>query len=703
MNGILDLRTILFGYIISSAISAAVIASLYSQNRRRSPELVYLPAGFILQFLGIVAISLRGVLPDILSIVVGNSFLMFQAILILSGLGRFMNKPVLHRPNLILGVVFTGVAAYFTYAQPSLLARNLVFSSTLFIVCLQGAILMFRDKDCRDCPPIRLAGFIFAGYCIFSFLRIASDLAINPGEDFLNSNLPNTLVIIVYQMLSICLTFALFLIVNRRLVINLEEDIEKRSLVEEALRKSEEKFSKAFHNIPDALVVSLAVDGTVLEVNESFSRITGFSRDEVIGKNAIDLKIWSSPADRKVYAKELIRSGRINNFEARFLRKNGQEIIGLISSEVIYLTQGECFLNIIRDITESKNIEREEKQQRVLAEALLDSTAALNSTLKFNEVLVRILDNVGRVTPHDTANIMVMEDDDSAVILLCRGYQERGKDDLTNKRVSLSTMPILKAVAIDGKPLAIPDTKMEPDWRSTPAVEWVNSYIVAPIRSRGRTIGFLNLESGTAGFFNSYHANRLQAFADQASIAIDNARRYEDVREMAITDALTGLFNRRGLFQLGEREVTRSQRFQHPLAAVMLDIDHFKIVNDTYGHATGDGVLTVLAACLRGQVRNVDLLARYGGEEFTILLPEIELKKALTAAERVRKAVAGLEIPASPDSATLKITVSLGVVMLTPETPDLAGLLERADQALYKAKRKGRNRVEAGGKPAPAR
>ncbi len=703
MNEILDLRTILFGYIISSAISAAVIVSLYAQNRRRSPELVYWPAGFILQFLGIVVISLRGILPDLLSIVAGNSLLMFQAILILSGLGRFMNKPVLHRPNIILGVVFTGFAAFFTYAQPSLLARNLVFSSALFIVCLQGAVLMFREKDCRDCPPIRLAGFIFIGYCIFSFLRIASDLAINPGEDFLNSNLPDTLVIIVYQMLSICLTFALFLMVNRRLVINLEEDIEKRSQVEEALRKSEEKFSKAFHNMPDALVISLAGSANILAVNKGFEKISGYTAEEAIGKSALlDLNLWVNPADREAFSLQLLKERRVENYETIFRDKNGAVINGLISGETIHLTQGDCFLLIMRDITDHKKIEQAEKEQRDLAEALRDTATALTSTLKYEEVLDRILDNLGRVVSNDTANFMLLHEDGRLTIVRSRGYTERGLSDLIGRLSSLDQLPLLKRVAKTGQPMAFPDVDAEPEWRSQPMTEWIKSYAAAPIRARGQIIGFLNLDSAVPGTFRQDMTDRLQAFADQASIAIKNARLYEDIQGLAVTDSLTGLFNRRGLFQLGEREVLRSLRFQHPLAAVMLDIDHFKFVNDTYGHATGDRVLGVLAACLRSQVRNVDLLARYGGEEFIILLPEAEINHALTTAERIRKVVEELEVTAGPDSAALKITISLGVTMLTPETPDLTALLERADQAMYKAKRKGRNRVEAG-EPVPTR
>ncbi|MHC1781269.1 MAG: diguanylate cyclase [Anaerolineaceae bacterium] len=694
---LLDLRTVFIGYVLTAAISSAVIITLYYQNRSRSSGLGYWPVAFIMQFLGMLLISLRGVIPDVFSIVVGNTLLILQTLFIYFGLALFLKQTVSRHFNYYLLVVFICLMIFYSYAQPFLLARNIIFSLTLTALCGQAAWLVLHRIDTTNLPSTRMAGFIFCGYILFSIFRILSDLIIKPGTDLFTSSLPDMLIILTYQMLSIGLTFTLFLMVNRSLVNDLEDDINKRALVEDDLRRSEEKFAAAFHNIPDALVVSLASDGTVLEVNESFSRITGFSRDEVIGKSTIDLKIWTSPEDRKTYADELIRAGRVSNFEAKFLQKNGQAILGLISSEVIQLTQGECFLNIIRDITESKKTEVAEKEQRVMAEALRDSAAALNSTLNFNEVLERILDNVGRVTPHDTANIMVMDGDDSAVILRCRGYVERGEADLTNQSVSLKEMPILKRVARQGKPLAVPDTTLDPDWNALPVVCWVKSYTVAPIRIRHRTIGFLNLESATAGFFNIGDAEHLQAFADQASIAIDNARLYEDVHELAITDDLTGLFNRRGLSQLGEREVIRSQRFQHPLAAIMVDIDHFKDINDTYGHMIGDRFLCALAACLKGNVRNVDLVARFGGEEFFILLTETDLDGASSVAERIRQAVEKIVIPVEkdekPTGRTGKMTVSLGLVMLENVTPNLNDLIERADQLMYTAKKSGRNRV----------
>ena len=163
------------------------------------------------------------------------------------------------------------------------------------------------------------------------------------------------------------------------------------------------------------------------------------------------------------------------------------------------------------------------------------------------------------------------------------------------------------------------------------------------------------------------------------------------MRHLAITDELTGLFNRRHFFDLGAREFERAQRYRRPLTAIMLDIDHFKQVNDTYGHATGDQVLQAVARRCRQAIREIDILGRYGGDEFAVLLPETGLDEGYLVAERLRLEVAKDPFPANQNA--LHITISLGVARVSAKVPDLETLLEHADAALYAAKQSGRNRA----------
>jgi two-component system cell cycle response regulator len=165
--------------------------------------------------------------------------------------------------------------------------------------------------------------------------------------------------------------------------------------------------------------------------------------------------------------------------------------------------------------------------------------------------------------------------------------------------------------------------------------------------------------------------------------------------EMAITDALTGLFNRRymetHLSALVEQAASRGK----PIAVLVLDIDFFKSINDGHGHDAGDDVLREFALRVRKSIRNIDLACRYGGEEFVIVMPETDMGVATMVAERLRRRIAGEPFPIQQGMRLLDVTLSIGIAALNGEGDNAAAMLKRADQALYRAKRDGRNRVVA--------
>jgi diguanylate cyclase (GGDEF)-like protein len=178
------------------------------------------------------------------------------------------------------------------------------------------------------------------------------------------------------------------------------------------------------------------------------------------------------------------------------------------------------------------------------------------------------------------------------------------------------------------------------------------------------------------------------------SISVFAVRRWAEAARrlgQANTDSLTGLFNRRKGWEVLEYEIVRSERYRRPLSIILLDIDHFKTVNDTHGHLAGDRVLQAVANGARETIRSVDILIRWGGEEFVVLLPETDLEAALLTAERLRAAIAEIRIKVPNEE--LSVTASIGVTRKDENTPDLETFIARADQALYIAKYKGRNQV----------
>lgn len=168
-----------------------------------------------------------------------------------------------------------------------------------------------------------------------------------------------------------------------------------------------------------------------------------------------------------------------------------------------------------------------------------------------------------------------------------------------------------------------------------------------------------------------------------------------ELERLATTDPLTGVYNRRYFMDFAAKEFLRSQRYSHMFSAIQMDIDHFKRINDSHGHAVGDEVLRAFAANCLEVLRESDVLGRVGGEEFSIILPETEMAGALIAAERFRQAIADLKVYA--DDEVVRVTVSIGITILRQDDTGIEAVLKRADEALYLAKNGGRNKVVCAG------
>ncbi len=189
----------------------------------------------------------------------------------------------------------------------------------------------------------------------------------------------------------------------------------------------------------------------------------------------------------------------------------------------------------------------------------------------------------------------------------------------------------------------------------------------------------------------TYH-KRLEDRLEKAREAAEAAA--AAAQHMATHDSLSGLYNRGAIIKILEQEIARREREQTALSVCMVDVDHFKTVNDTRGHQAGDELLRQICARMQSAARSYDALGRYGGEEFVTVLTRCDLPEATTIAERIRSSVAGEEF--SIEGERLATTVSIGVTVASPGNCTTNGLLRAADEALYRAKRKGRNRVEAG-------
>ena len=233
--------------------------------------------------------------------------------------------------------------------------------------------------------------------------------------------------------------------------------------------------------------------------------------------------------------------------------------------------------------------------------------------------------------------------------------------------------------------------RFETRWKG-PSDSTLKSHISLPLINEGKVLGCASLNSTLT---NAFDAQALQFFSlitYQMASSMKHSQVISSMKDMAIYDPLTNLYNRRHLDQVLEEEYRNSTLSKQPLAIVMVDIDHFKPINDHYGHDEGDKALIHIASILKGSLRKYDIVSRFGGEEFLVILPKTMMKDAVVIAERIRRSVE--TTPLSVGDEKVYLTISLGVAAIPAILPDSKEeFIKCADTALYEAKDKGRNRV----------
>jgi diguanylate cyclase (GGDEF)-like protein len=225
-------------------------------------------------------------------------------------------------------------------------------------------------------------------------------------------------------------------------------------------------------------------------------------------------------------------------------------------------------------------------------------------------------------------------------------------------------------------------------WPSAPTV--IEGHLCLPLTAGGHAVGVLGIPA-SGGAFTPAHTRVLEMAAALLAISLRNAELFHELRENSLRDGLTGCFNRTHALGVIETELRRARRSQMPVSLIMFDIDHFKDINDRYGHLCGDAVLAAVGSKMRDVLRGSDLKCRYGGEEFLVLLPETPLEGAKRVADTMRRELADMLITWKGE--TLSITASFGVSVALPSEIDAPALIGRADAALYRAKDQGRNCV----------
>jgi diguanylate cyclase (GGDEF)-like protein len=330
--------------------------------------------------------------------------------------------------------------------------------------------------------------------------------------------------------------------------------------------------------------------------------------------------------------------------------------------------------------------------------AVSELTKAITPIQNDKKLLRMILDKSAELLKAEQGSLMLLDHETDVLLLEAKKGIREG---VTEK------LRINRGEGIAGRVVELGESLLVENLENDPRIKQKNrrdyktrSFVSVPLRIEDRVIGVLNLSDKTNGeVFNEEDLNLVQSFASQAAIVMERNgfhKKAEELKKQTISDHLTGLLNRRYLYERLKDEVARSRRQGHHLCLLMLDLDGFKSINDSFGHLFGDQILIGIAEILLNTVRSMDVVARYGGDEFMIILPETADSRAFEIAERLRDRVAHQGAPAAEASelGLPPLSASIGIACYPEhgETVDL--LIGNVDKALYRAKNQGKNRIE---------
>jgi diguanylate cyclase (GGDEF)-like protein len=332
-------------------------------------------------------------------------------------------------------------------------------------------------------------------------------------------------------------------------------------------------------------------------------------------------------------------------------------------------------------------LETSKREQEILYRA----SQALSTALTQDAVMEAGLDAAADIAPHDFAAITEYQPEGRRHIVK-RAVGERALD-LQGLRfrdnASLTAMVVKNRHYLPYR--GDFDAKQQVLFTKKAKIKGMESLLVLPLVVREEPIGTLIVASKTSSAFGASIRETLQALANQLAVSLANARAVRQLEELATTDGLTGCLNKRAFLSELNQKLMAAQRFGRKLSLIVTDLDHFKAVNDTYGHAAGDRVLQELGRVLKQVKRETDLVARFGGEEFCVLCEETDARGAQLLAERVREELANTEL--QTELGALRVTASLGVATFPDHAKSAEELFSQGDKALYEAKNRGRNQV----------
>ena len=477
-------------------------------------------------------------------------------------------------------------------------------------------------------------------------------------------------------------------------------DISSRKKAEAELHASEERYRNLVSNLGEGIVI-IGPDTQFLFANPSANEIFGVVRGSLEQTKLNDF-IKKDTQEFIIQKINTLKAGEANTFELEIVRRDGENRYVQIFARPQFDDQRNFTgtMGIIHDITERK-IAEEKRIERFRFEEMLTNISTRFINVENEDIdneISAVLKHIGQYEKIDRAYVFRIDQK----MRTMAGTHDWCRESSTSIIHQMQNLPIsefpwfIEQIACD--PLIISRVQELPDTafkeKKMAEKQGVKSMAIFPMWVNLELVGFVGFDTLTEEhIWNVENTTMLQQFANIISNAIERSRLLKILEDRAIRDELTGTLNRRGFLQIANTELIRAHRYSHPIGMILLDMDHLKKVNDTYGHATGDLALQEIARFCLQNIRGNDVLGRWGGDEFVILLPESDKYSTINVATRLQQSISEHKI--SILGREIELSISAGVAMAGEDVVTIDELFRNADAALYLAKEAGRNRIKA--------
>ncbi|MDP2652843.1 MAG: PAS domain S-box protein [Candidatus Omnitrophota bacterium] len=467
------------------------------------------------------------------------------------------------------------------------------------------------------------------------------------------------------------------------------EDITEKRRAEET-----RQYLASIVDSSDDAIIGVNLEGNITSWNRGAEQIYGYSAQEIIGKPAHTL----SPEHKQQECHDLIsrlkQGDRVKNLETVRQDKSGRQLnVSLTISPIQDCSGSVTGISVIaHDISERIRSQEDLKKlndrldlEKTKLEEVLSIEEGLNATLNLDRLVDFVVEKTVRVLDADRCSLMLL--DDKTRELCIKGFTGLNERHILNNRLRVGES-VAGQVAQQGLPVLVTDIESDERFlrKNRPSYK-SKSFICAPIKLGHDIMGVLSVAekkpNGTE--FSDLDLKILCMITRQVAVALESAKLYKELKYLTITDPLTNMYNYRHFAKSLDHEIRRMKRYGGALCLLMMDVDDFKIYNDTFGHLEGDALLKQLGQILNENLRDVDIACRYAGDEFVVILPETDLSEAEVVADKLKRRVEEYAFK-------MKITLSIGVASFH-ENMDRFEFILKADTALYEAKREGKNRV----------